>query len=142
MRKGPSGLTGLSRALRGSPAQLTHFFGASAGLASSVEAGAVESVGVDSGVAAGSAVGVAAGELVLLVVDGSSAGLLSLPPQAARTAMAERIRSFFIILPPGTTFSADWRAFVKEKWRFRLSFTRSRGEKRRFLASAGEQKIQ
>lgn len=65
-----------------------------AGAAVSVVAGAA-----DVSVLAGAAVEVVAGvELVLLVVDGSPAGLLSLPPQAARTAMAERTRSFFIIV--------------------------------------------
>ena len=53
----------------------------------------------DVSVVAGAAVVASAGvELVLLVVDGSPAGLLSLPPQAARTAMAERTRSFFIVI--------------------------------------------
>jgi len=62
--------------------------------AASVDAGAAaESVDAGAGVSvlAGAVV------LVLLVVDGS-AGLGSLPPHAARTAIAERTKSFFIVI--------------------------------------------
>ena len=58
-----------------------------------VEAGAVPVV---AGI--GVLVVVADGVAVVLVVDGSPAGLLSLPPQAARVAMAQRTKSFFMMV--------------------------------------------
>jgi hypothetical protein len=95
-----------------------------AGLAVSVVAGVVDVDGVAGVAAAGSVAEVDVVAGALLVVDGSPAGLLSLPPQAVRTAMAERTRSFFMmLLPPRPTFSALSRGPVKEKWHFGLRNT-------------------
>lgn len=73
-------------------ARSTHFLAGSAGFAVSVVAGAAV-VPDGAGVA-----DVPEGVAVVLVVDGSPAGLLSAPPQAARAAMADRTRSFFMII--------------------------------------------
>src|SRR5262249_34194666 len=69
-------------------ARVSHFFVGSAGV-EGVEG--VEPVDGVDGVPfeAGS-------DVVVLVVDGSDAGLLSLPPQAASIAMADRTSNFFI----------------------------------------------
>src|SRR5689334_7901374 len=71
---------------RGCPRVTTHFFAGSAGFAGSVAGVPVAGIADEPGVA------------VVLVVDGSPAGLLSLPPQAARTAMADRTKSFFMMV--------------------------------------------
>lgn len=73
--------------------RLAHFFAGSAGFAASVVAGAAV---VPEGAAA--AVDVPEGAAVAFVVDGSPAGLLSLPPQAARAAIADRTKSFFMMV--------------------------------------------
>jgi hypothetical protein len=85
----------------------------SAGFAASVDAGVAEPP-----VPEGAGVAEDAPDGVELVVDGS-AGLGSLPPQAARAAMADRTKSFFMIIASrGLSFSDVYRPAVKKKWQF------------------------